>query len=617
MHESATGRDRGSSRHHHDTHLATRATHGAMRRARPVALLVAIVTVTTAAFAVSNDAPATAAPVEDVTSAPGPLGPITVIGDSVMLGSLAVTPDLNQRLAEQGWGPIRSRAGEGYSTGYFPVDSVYKASYWIEVWRSQGWDPGAVVVNFGANDVGLCQYRPESLADCAYHAIEHLVDAIGPGKRIWWPKITRFPLNRPSMDAWNAALDRMAAERPDFFTWDWPAVMYGVVGNYASDHTHLSPTGYRERSRLMAIDITASLARGGQTGQPEPVPAASGPVSEMVPIGPTRVLDTRTDAPGRLAAGQTVTIDVSDDVPAGATAVAAYITAAGPSGAGHLTAHPCLPDPDDSSFVNYAGGTRGAVTITPLDADGRFCVFTHAATDLVVDLQAAFVPEGLRFTPLAAPQRLIDTRGSTLTTQIELAVPDGAEAVAVNITAVQSPSPGHVTAHPCLDPVPEIATLNYLDAEVVASSAYVPVSADGTICLTTHTLVDLVVDLTGTFAAGGALAFQPATPTRMLDSRHGVGGWSPIHGLGQVIEATVAPPSAAAVTGTITLVAPMRDSHLQGWACGDRPENSNVNALAGRVMANFVTTGTAAGKLCIYAVNTGNTVFDTTGWWIP
>jgi hypothetical protein len=602
MHQSDGGTDRGSTRRQLTSSLA---------------LVLAVVGLASAAFTVGQSDRAEAAPVEDVTSAAGPLGPITVIGDSVMLGSLAVSPDLNQRLAEQGWGPIRSRAGEGYSTGYFPVDSPFKASYWISLWRSQGWDPGAVVVNFGANDVGLCQYRSESLADCSYNAIKHLVDAIGPGKRIWWPKITRFPLNRPSMDAWNAALDRMASERPDFFTWDWPAVMYGVVGNYASDHTHLSPTGYRERSRLMAIEITASLARGSQTGAAAPLPTPSGPAGEMVPIGPIRVLDTREDPPGRLAASQTVAIDVSDEVPAGATAVTAYITAAGPTGPGHLTAHPCLPDPDDSSFVNYAGGTRGAATITPLDDQGRFCVYTHAATDLVVDLQAAFVPDGLRFTPLAMPQRLLDTRGSTLTKQIELPVPAGAEAVAVNVTAVQSAAPGHVTAHPCLDPIPEIATLNYLDAEIVASSAYVPVSDDGTICLTTHTLVDLVVDLTGTFAVDGELGFQPAAPTRMLDSRSGVGGWSPIHGLGQVVEATVAPPGAAAVTGTITLVAPMRNSHLQAWACGERAENSNVNALAGRVMANFVTTGTASGKLCIFAVNTGNTIFDTTGWWIP
>lgn len=598
MHDSRPGRARG-----------------ARRRAMWVAMTI-VATATVAVGVAADPDPVDAAPIETVRGTTGRLGPITVIGDSVMLGSLAFAPDLTQRLVEQGWGPVRARAGEGYSTGYFPVDNSFKASHWINVWKSQGWDPAAVVVNFGANDVGLCQYRPEPLDQCSYNAIKHLVDTLGPGKRIWWPKITRFPLNRPSMDAWNAALDRMAAEHPDFHTWDWPSVMY-ATGNYASDHTHLSPTGYRNRSLWMAEEVTASLGRAADVGPAAPLPAASGSVSEMVPIGPERVLDTRFEPPGRLRAGQTIEVDVSDVVPPDATAVAAYVTATGVSGPGHLGANACAPGIESSSFTNYSTGDRGAVTITPLTADKTFCVYSHAAADVIVDVQAAFVADGLRFTPLPKLQRLIDTRDTAPNRRLELPVPAGAEAVAVNITAVMGSAPGHVTAHPCLDPIPVTATLNYVPGEVIASSAYIPVSDDGTICLDSFSLVDLVVDLTGTFDEAGRLAFQAAKPTRMLDTRDATGGWYPIHGLGQTLEATVAPPGAQAVTGTITLVAPMRNSHLQAWSCGDRPTNSNVNALRGRTLANFVTTGTTAdGTLCIFAINAGQTVFDTTGWWV-
>ena len=578
---------------------------------------MAVIATATVTLGVTADPDAVkAAPIETQRSTSGPLGAISVIGDSVMVGSLAYGPDLPTRLAEQGWGPIRARAGEGYSTGYFGVATSFRASYWIDLWKSQGWDPDAVVVNFGANDAGLCQYRSETIDECSYNAIKHLVDTIGPGKRIWWPKITRFPYNRVSMDAWNGALDGLAAEHPDFHTWDWPAVMY-ATGNYASDHTHLSPTGYRNRSLWMATEVTATLGRASRTGGAAALPSTTGTVAEMLPIGPERVLDTRDDAPGRLSAGQTIEIDVSDVVPDDATAVAAYITAAGVTGPGHLSAHPCLDEPPPSSFTNYSNTARGAVTITPLTPDRTFCVFTHASAHLVVDVQAAFVPDALRFTPLPQPARLLDTRGTDRSKRIELDVPDGAEAVAVNITAIRSPGAGHVTAHPCLEPVPESATLNYQANEVVASSAYIPVSGDGTICLDTHTELDLVVDLTGMFSTDGDLAFQPATPTRMLDTRRGIGGWSPLHGLGQTLDITVAPPAAKAVTGTITLVSPMRSSHLQAWSCGTRPTNSNVNSLAGRTLANFVTTGTASGgTLCIFAINSGNTVLDTTGWWV-
>lgn len=588
-------------------------------RARRTAVWVAMTMIATATVAIGVTAdpePVEAAPIEIVRGNDGPLGAISVIGDSVMVGSLAFGPDLPTRLAEQGWGPIRARAGEGYSTGYFGVGTTFRASYWIDLWKSQGWDPDAVVVNFGANDAGLCQYRNETIDQCSYNAIKHLVDTIGPGKRIWWPKITRFPYNRVSMDAWNNALDRMASEHPDFHTWDWPSVMY-ATGNYSPDHTHLSPTGYRNRSLWMAEEITASLGRATDVGLAAPIPTSTGGVSEMVPIGPERVLDTRTDPPGRLSAGQTIEVDVSDVVPSDATAVAAYVTAAGVAGPGHLGANACTAGIESSSFTNYSTGDRGAVTITPLTDDKTFCVYSHAAADVIVDVQAAFVDDGLRFTPLPELERLIDTRDTTANRRLELPVPDGAEAVTVNITAVMGSAPGHVTAHPCLDPIPNTATLNYLPGEVIASSAYIPVSDEGTICLDSFSLVDLVVDLTGTFSESGRLAFQPATPTRMLDTREATGGWYPIHGLEQTLEVTVAPMGAQAVTGTITLVAPMRNSHLQAWSCGDRPTNSNVNALQGRTLANFVTTGTTSdGTLCLFAINAGQTVFDTTGWWV-
>jgi hypothetical protein len=588
---------------------------GGRRRWASSACLILVLALIAGVAALTVDSPKVGAVDEVMRTRPqnGPLGAITVIGDSVLVGSLAWGPTLDDHLAAAGWGPIRVRAGVGDNTGAFGARTTTKASYWIQTWRSQGWDAPAVVVNLGANDAVVC----DGNAQCAYEAIMHLVNVIGPGKRVWWPKITHHPVVAHRHIAWNQALDRVAAERPgSFFTWDWPTVMY-QLGMYSSDHIHQTAPGYRVRSQLMSNEITASLARGSQTGGPAPLPAPASEPREMLPVGPTRVLDTRRQPPGRLTAGRVVEVDVSAYVPDATTAVAAYITAAGPSAAGHLSAQPCASAPS-SSITNYsAGTTRGAVTISPVSADKKFCVFTHAATDLVIDLQAAFVPEGLRFTPIPSPQRLLDTRRTGASQHLEIPVPVGAAAVAMNVTAVMAASPGHVTIHPCVAPVPTASNLNYRAREVVASAAYVPVSAAGTVCIDTHTLVDLVVDLTGVFEPGGDLAFVPAVPTRMLDTRRGIGGWTPLHGSGQTIEATVAPPAAQAVTGTMTLVSPFRNSHLQAWACGGRDENSNVNALAGATLANFVTTGTSSGKLCIFAVNAGHTLFDTTGWWIP
>src|SRR5690606_1623813 len=49
--------------------------------------------------------------------APGRRGPITVLGDSVLMGSGSHGVSLPAMLAEQGWGPIRFRSGLGYNTG--------------------------------------------------------------------------------------------------------------------------------------------------------------------------------------------------------------------------------------------------------------------------------------------------------------------------------------------------------------------------------------------------------------------------------------------------------------------------------------------------------------------
>ena len=88
--------------------------------------------------------------------AAGPLGPVTVIGDSVLMGA-TYEPSLPTLLAQRGWGPIQFRAGVGYSSGNFqPGGSEAAAANWIHWWRSAGWDARNVVVNLGSNDVGFC-----------------------------------------------------------------------------------------------------------------------------------------------------------------------------------------------------------------------------------------------------------------------------------------------------------------------------------------------------------------------------------------------------------------------------------------------------------------------------
>jgi hypothetical protein len=538
----------------------------------------------------------------------GSLGPATVIGDSVLLGSLHSPwgTTLDQYLVAGGWGPIQARAGAG--------DTTSSAASWITTWRSRGWDPPDVLVNLGANDSNGCAGDEA----CSYDAIMHLVDVIGPGHRIWWPKITRFPVLEHHAFAWNRALDRVAAERPDeFVTWDWPTIMYRL-GNYASDHTHLTVAGYLERSELMARQFTIDMAMARRVGSDAPLPSPLGDPAGYVPIGPVRVTDTRTDPPGRLPAGGTLTVDLGPYLPDGTTAVAVNLTSTGSPGRGFLTAHPCDRARGTTSNLNHpAGRSRGALAVVPVDPDGRLCVFAHAGGHVVVDLQGAFVPNGgSLLTPLDEPDRLLDSRITGRAPAHEIAVPDGVDAVAVNLTATGATSRGWLRADDC-DTDTEVSNLNFGPGESVAGAAFVPVSAAGTICVTTLVAVDVIVDITGSFSDDGRLRFQAAEPRRVLDLRSGTGGWAPVVGRTQALDVRVAPATAEAVTGTVTIVRPLTRGWARAAGCGTPSTTSSVNALSGDVMANSVTTGVDAGRLCITTSTVAPVLFDTTGWWVP
>ena len=553
--------------------------------------------------------------------AAGPLGPISVIGDSVLVGA-AIEPSLPANLAAAGWGPVRFRAGLGYTAGNFqPGGSRFSVVNWINWWRAEGWDAPNVVVNLGNNDVGFCK----ASITCNADSIRYVMDAIGPDRMVWWSKITRLYTLQAEADAYNGALDLVAAERPNLKLWDWPSVQASTGIALSWDSIHLrDATAYRARSALMAQDITGQLAVAERTGTDAALPVAGGAPSEYQPLPPVRVLDTREIGGGRLAAGGQVTVDLSSRVPAGTTAVAVNLTSVDPAAAGFLTGHPCSTTVPSVSSANYTARTnRGALAVLPVSADRRLCVFTSAATDVVVDLQGAFVTEAARLTTIA-PQRLADTRATGRPTLLRIDVPLGAapdaSAVALTLTATGATRAGFVTAYPCGATVPVVSNLNMGVGETVAGAAFVPLGDDGDVCLFSNVQadVDLVVDLTGTFAPTGLLAFTPAAPTRTYDTRDGTGGWTPVHGARQTTDVRVAPATAAAVTGTLTMVTPGGAGFLTAFGCDAVPPTSNVNAPRAGVMANSITVGLAAeGRLCIRSSVATQVVFDTTGWWAP
>ena len=574
---------------------------------------------TATALTTAPFSPSFSVPTKDLLDpTPRELGPISVIGDSVMLGSLTYSPNLVTRLAEAGFGPIRARAGLGYGTGAFATPEWSRSSLWIEKWRAEGWDAPTVLVNVGVNDAGYCRND----GACAQRAIEHLLAAIGPDRDVIWPNITRSAVG--SIDhqgTWNAALASVASRTPRLHLWDWAAV-YATGAFPSGDRVHLAPDGYRARNVLLAEVVSAAVARTERTGESRPLPSASTTARPFSPVAPARVLDTRRDrAP--VEAGGTVSVDLSGRVPADASAVAVNITSTGSMSEGYLAAHPCSGAVPDTSNVNHgAGHDRGAHAIVAVGPDRRLCVRTEAAGHVIVDLQGYFSPTGeLGFESLVTPTRLLDTRHSGRPGPdgvVAVPMPAGAEAVAVTLTVTGADRGGFLSAYPCGGAPPDVSNVNFGSDEPVAGAAFVPVGDDGAICILTALAdVDVIVDLTGTFTSDGGLGLVVAPATRLLDTRSGVGGWGPRHARNARVEITAAPPEARAVTGTLTLVAPRGEGFLSAEACDVTSETSSVNALDAQTMANSVTVGVSDGRLCISSSATGHTIFDVTGWWTP
>jgi subtilisin family serine protease len=107
------------------------------------------------------------------------------------------------------------------------------------------------------------------------------------------------------------------------------------------------------------------------------------------PVAPFRLADTR-ETPGltRLAAGATLRVRATGvgGVPGAARAVAANITVVDPSAAGFVTVWPCNERPLASTGNYRAGAVRPNAAAVAVSPEGDLCLFSLAATDVVIDL---------------------------------------------------------------------------------------------------------------------------------------------------------------------------------------------------------------------------------------
>ena len=234
-----------------------------------------------------------------------------------------------------------------------------------------------------------------------------------------------------------------------------------------------------------------------------------------VPVGPTRLVDTRPGEPETLpvpqrtlAGGGLLTVDLSA-LPgaAGATAATVNVTAAAPLGSGFISVlpGPCagVALPPSTSNLDVTPGRDVAATATVGLGAGQLCVFSSTATDVVVDLQAL---HGAAGGPTSAvdPLRIVDTRntqpigqGQSLTVDLGRVT----DAAIVNLTAVNPAGSGFLTLYTCGGAVPTASNLNVRAGSIVANRAIVSTGGTSHFCLYSSVETDAVIDVEGYVSA--------------------------------------------------------------------------------------------------------------------
>ena len=249
-------------------------------------------------------------------------------------------------------------------------------------------------------------------------------------------------------------------------------------------------------------------------------PSAATTAGRLVPLAPSRVLDTRTGgSKPRAGATVPVTFPASSGLPAtGVAAVVVTVTAAEATAAGYVTAFPSGTAVPNTSTLNLVtGGVNANAAIVPLGADRTISLYTERGAHLIVDL-AGYITDGTAgagtsglFVPLA-PTRISDSRtGAPYASGAARTVPvagvggvpsTGASAVSFNFTAIDSVTAnGYLQVWPTgSGPAADFSSLNWIRArQTVASGGIVKLGDGGSVQAQTYQSAHIAIDVNGYF----------------------------------------------------------------------------------------------------------------------
>jgi hypothetical protein len=303
-------------------------------------------------------------------------------------------------------------------------------------------------------------------------------------------------------------------------------------------------------------------------------------------------------------------VDVAG-IPTDAAAVALNITVTGAAGAGFLTVFPCgEPEPDTSNLNYVAGVDVPNAVISKVGPDGTVCISTSAITDVIVDISGYF-PAGSAFRTIPNPERILDTRNAVGTPKAKVgagrtlsltiggvrSTPASASAAVLNMAVVDAQVAGFATVYPCGQPIPDASNLNFAAGQTIPNLVISRVGDGGKVCVTTTAEIDVLADVAAYFPAGASGYTPILNPTRILDTRNGVGApKGPAAAnveLGFQARAIAGvPATATAVVLNVTATGASSNGFTTVYPCGAAvPETSSLNFRARTDVPNLVIAG--------------------------
>ncbi len=394
---------------------------------------------------------------------------------------------------------------------------------------------------------------------------------------------------------------------------------------------------------------------------PAAVPAGSmavTPPGGYISLAPSRLLDTGSGVgadQAAVAAYGTIHLQVSGrgGVPAsGVSAVVLNVTVTAPTKAGFLSVYgegDALPGTSNLNFV--VAQTVPNLIITAVGTDGKVALHNSSGgtVQLVADVSGYYrsgAPTVAGTFGSLSPSRLLDTRtgvgaakiavaaGGTVHLQVNGSggVPaSGVSAVALNVTVTEPTKAGIMSVYGDGDALPGTPNLNFVAAQTVPNLVIAAVGIDGKVAFHNGSggTVQLVADVSGYFRSGAATvagAFGSLSPSRLLDTRTGVGAAKIAVAAGGTVHLQVngsggVPASGvSAVVLNVTVKAPTKAGSMSVYGDGDAvPGTPNLNFVAAQMVQNLVIAPVGAnGNVDLYN-NSGGTVqlvADVSGYYL-